>query len=273
LWNHHAYEGMMMKTKRLPTLFIGHGSPMNAIEQNDFTRRLSALAHEIEKPKAILCISAHWLTTGTWVTAMEIPKTIHDFYGFPPELSQIQYPASGDPAIAELIAQTITTPPVSLDKESWGLDHGTWSVLKHMYPKADVPVLQLSIDMSEPGSYHFELGKKLRFLRDKDVLIVGSGNIVHHLRKILWDANAKPWEWAIEFDQWAKATLETRDFKALTEDYRKTESGRLSVPTTDHYLPLLYVLGASDEKDELIFEYEKLELGSLSMRSLSFGKT
>lgn len=257
---------------RMPTLFIGHGSPMNALEDNRFTQRLASWGQELPRPKAILCVSAHWLSAGTWVTHMEKPRTIHDFYGFPQALFNINYPAPGDPQLAEKIQTLSERPKIQADDTSWGLDHGTWAVLCKMFPEADIPVLQLSIDMSEPPAFHFELGKTLRTLRDQGVLIVGSGNIVHNLRRIDWNNPQKGFDWAIEFDEWAKDRLLKRDFKALTQDFHKTQAGVLSIPTPDHYLPLLYVLGAADEADPLTFEYEGLEMGSLSMRCLSFGK-
>ena len=254
----------------MPALFLGHGSPMNAILDNAFTRRLNELGKEIERPDAILVISAHWMSEGSWITHMEKPKTIHDFYGFPKPLFDIQYPAPGRPEIAEAIQKEILDPKIQLDHEAWGLDHGTWSVLRHMYPEADIPVMQLSIYMTQPPEYHMKLGLELAKLREKGVLIVGSGNIVHNLRRIKWEENASPYEWALEFDEWSNEKLIKRDFKALQNDFLKTESGRLSVPTMEHYYPLLYVLGASTSKDELKFEYEEIQNGSISMRCLNF---
>lgn len=257
---------------RMPVVFLGHGSPMNAIEDNSFTRRLGALGQEIAKPTAILVVSAHWLSAGTWVTRMAQPKTIHDFYGFPQELFDVRYPASGDPELAKHIQTLSTRPKIQGDDSAWGLDHGTWSVLRKMYPDADVPVLQLSIDMSEPPAFHFELGRTLRSLRERGVLIIGSGNIVHNLRLIDWHQPQQGFDWAVEFDEWVKERLLQKDFKAVTEDFMKTTAGRLSVPTPDHYLPLMYVLGAADEKDDLNFEFEGCDMGSISMRCLSLGK-
>lgn len=266
----------MFKMKKqdlpMPTLFIGHGSPMNAIENNSFTKMLGVLGEELVRPEAILCISAHWMTEGTWITHMERPKTIHDFYGFPQPLFDIQYPAPGRPDIAEAIHKEIFHPHIHLESEAWGLDHGTWSVLKYMYPMADIPVMQLSLYMGQPPEYHFKLGQELAKLREKGVLILGSGNIVHNLRKLNWDNNATPHEWAIEFDEWAKDKILKRNFKNLQDDFLKTEAGRLAVPTMDHYYPLLYILGASLKKDELKFEYEEIQNASISMRALSFGR-
>lgn len=256
---------------KMPAIFIGHGSPMNAIEKNRFSESWLKTGQRIGKPSCILCVSAHWLSAGTWVTHMEKPKTIHDFYGFPPALHAVQYPAPGNPALAEHIQTLTQKPKIQLDDKAWGLDHGTWSVLNQMYPQADIPVIQLSIDMSEPPSFHLELGRALKSLREQGVLILGSGNIVHNLRMISWDLAGRGFDWATEFDQWSKERLIARDFKALSDEIYKTEAGRLSIPTPDHYLPLLYVLGASDEKDELRFETEGCDMGSISMRSLSFG--
>ncbi len=255
----------------MPTIFIGHGSPMNAIQNNAFTKTLITMAANLPQPKAILCISAHWLTEGTWVTGMQQPRTIHDFYGFPPELFDIQYPAPGSPEIASLVQSVVTDPSIQTDQEIWGLDHGTWSVLRHMYPNANVPVLQLSINHTRPFEFHYELGKQLRILREKEILIVGSGNIVHNLRKIKWEQNAEPYDWAVEFDQWVKDEIEKRNFSKLVMDQvTESKNGKLSIPTTEHYIPLLYVLGASNDKDSLHFDYDGIENASISMRSVRF---
>jgi len=257
--------------EKMPVLFIGHGSPMNAIADNQFTNTLSKLGQRIMKPKAILCISAHWMTEGSWVTGMEKPKTIHDFYGFPKELFDVQYPAPGSQRFANMIKDKVEDPQIHIDQDIWGIDHGSWSVLKHMYPEADVPVMQLSIYMSQPPEYHFKLGCELAKLRDQGILIVGSGNIVHNLRTMSWADDAKPLDWAIEFDEWAKDKIIKRDFLSLQKDISKTEAGRLSIPTPDHYYPLLYALGASNSNDEMHFEYEGIDNASISMRCVSFG--
>lgn len=254
---------------KMPLLFIGHGSPMNAIERNPFTLALNALGQKLPQPKAIICISAHWLTAGSWVTQMAHPKTNHDFYGFPPPLFAVQYPAPGAPELAHQLQQLIQKPLIHLDQH-WGLDHGTWSVMRHIYPQANIPIIQLSIDMAEAPRYHFALGNKLKELRQQGVLIIGSGNIVHNLRVLRWQAPS-PYPWAIEFDQQVKACLVQRDFAALQEQILFTEHGRLSVPTLDHYLPLLYILGAAELDEPLNFEFEDIQLGSISMRSFSFG--
>lgn len=257
------------KTDLMPSLFIGHGSPMNAIAENAYTASLEVLGKKLPKPDAILCISAHWMTKGTWITHMEKPKTIHDFYGFPKELFDVNYPAPGSPEKAEMIQANLSH--IQLDSHEWGLDHGTWAVLRKMYPLADIPVMQLSLDMSQPPEYHVKLGQELSQLREKGILILGSGNIVHNLRKIQWDEKAPAYEWAQEFNHWSKEKLLQRDFSALQNDFLKTEAGRLSVPTMDHYYPMLSILGTSSTKDELNFEYEEIQNSSISMMSFRFG--
>lgn len=242
---------------------------MNAIDDNPYTQMLTALSSRLPKPRAILVISAHWMTEGTWVTGMAHPKTIHDFYGFPKKLFDVRYPALGSPEIAKLIQNKFLDPKVHLDTEAWGLDHGTWSVLRHMYPKADIPVLQLSIYMAQPSEYHTKIGQELSQLRDEGILIIGSGNLVHNLRTIRWEPNAKPYDWAIEFDDWIKKKLEDRDFSPVLKDFHKTKAGKLSVPSMDHYYPLHYILGAASDTDKLNFEYEEIQNGSISMRSFS----
>ncbi len=258
---------MIPKNTKMPLLFIGHGSPMNALANNDYTQALNQIARLIPQPKAILCVSAHWLTTGTFVTSSAQPKIIYDFYGFPEALYKINYPAPGSEKIAALIQNCMSIPTIQSDKGSWGLDHGTWAVLKHIYPQADIPTLQLSIDATQPAAYHFELGQKLSELREHEILIIGSGNIVHNLGNFSWNENEPAFNWATEFDQWTREQLKTRNHRSLIEDYLNTNAGRLSVPTPDHYLPLLYVLGASYPEDNLKFIYEKIHHGSIAMRS------
>lgn len=265
------YWLQMKAQTRQPVLFIGHGSPMNAIEDNDYTRTVAALGKRLPRPEAVLCVSAHWLTEGTRVTGMAKPRTIHDFGGFPEALYQVSYPAPGSPALAALVRETVGGGEVSIDEGEWGLDHGAWSVLRHLYPKADVPVVQLGIDVGATARRHLNIGEKLRPLRDKGILILGSGNIVHNLRRISFDEGAEPASWAVEFDAWVKDRLEKRDFAALSGDLDAAPSGRLAVPTPDHYDPLLYVLGAADERDAMRFEFEGIQNGSISMRSVSFG--
>ena len=262
------------KSDRMPVLFVGHGSPMNAIEDNAFSQTLDKLGKELPRPTAVLAISAHWMTTGGTLVAEAVrPQTIHDFGGFPKALFDVQYPAPGSPETAKLVQQSVTQPMIHGDEGEWGLDHGTWAVLKHLYPQADVPVLQLSIDMSQPPEYHLKIGEQLAVLRDRGVLILGSGNIVHNLRVIRFAPGAQGYEWAHEFDEWSKARLNERDHHALAVDYHKTEAGRLSIPTMDHYLPLMYILGASNRKDDLRHEFEDIQLGSCSMRTVSFGRS
>ncbi len=243
---------------------------MNALEDNAFTKRLGEMRQLCPNPKAILCISAHWMTEGSWITAMKQPKTIHDFYGFPKPLFEIQYPAPGDPELADRICSLIEEPKLHPDKEIWGLDHGTWSVLRHVFPEAKIPVLQLSLYMAKPPEYHYQLGTQLRQLREEGVLIVGSGNVVHNLKEINWETHSPPYDWAVRYDTWIKEKLLTRDFSALTHDFLKSDDGRLSNPTMDHYYPLLYAIGASEEEDKLEFHFEEIHNASISMRTLSF---
>lgn len=257
-------------TPTMPTVFVGHGSPMNALAHNTYTETLKKWAEQNPQPKAILCISAHWQTTGTQITSSFKPRTIHDFYGFPEELFKVQYNAPGDPPLAFQIAELIQQPHISLDNGEWGFDHGTWSVLKHMYPKAEIPVLQMSLDVNKTPQQHFELGQKLSFLRDHGVLIIGSGNIVHNLRQIKWQADAEAFDWAKNFDTWYKNNLKKKDFTPLIENFQSTEGGRQSVPTTEHYLPSLYMLGASRPTDKLSLVYEEMQNASISMTSFSF---
>lgn len=258
-------------TDRMPVIFIGHGNPMNALRDTPFTRKLGELGKRLPRPKAILCVSAHWMTEGTWVTHMGRPRTIHDFYGFPQELFDVQYPAPGDPGTAERISKESSDPSIHPDNELWGLDHGTWSVLRHMYPAADVPVVQLSLNLIQGPEFHFALGEKLKYMRREGILIVGSGNIVHNLRRINFADDARPYDWAIEFDAWVKQRLQDGNCKAIVEDARDTEAGRLSIPTPEHWYPLLYTLGAADDGEQLRFEYEGIENASISMRCLSLG--
>lgn len=259
-----------MTAQRMPIFFIGHGSPMNALTHNPFTRSLERMAALCLRPRAVLCISAHWMTEGTWVTHMERPRTIHDFSGFPQELFDIRYPAPGSPETADLVRTTVVHSGIKADDEMWGLDHGAWLVLRHMYPEAHIPVVQLSLDMARPPEEHFRLGEQLRALREQGILIVGSGNIVHNLQLLRWEPEAQPFDWALEFDEWMKARIVQRDYLPLFGEFAASKAGQLSVPTPDHYLPVLYTLGASDEEDQLRFEYEGIEHASISMRTFSF---
>ena len=253
---------------KMPALFVGHGSPMNAIEENEFTRAWARVGDSVPRPSAILCVSAHWETQGTRVTAMEWPKTIHDFRGFPPSLFEITYPAPGSPELAHRIQETLGGSRVELDFD-WGLDHGTWSVLCWMFPSIDVPVVQLSLDQNLAPASHYELGKRLRSLRRKGVLIVGSGNMVHNLRMIAWQDVA--YDWALEFDDRLKQLILARDHESIVNYERLGEPAALAVPTSEHFLPLLYVLGLQDDDDEVEFFADKVTLGSISMRSVRLG--
>lgn len=253
---------------RMPALFIGHGAPTNALADNPYTKALTQLGKDLPRPKAILCVSAHWITPGSRILAVENPETIHDFGGFPPAMYKIQYPASGASVLARKTAEELRLPT----DETWGLDHGTWSVLVHMYPKADVPVFQLSLDQSKNFEENLGLGRKLESLREQGILILGSGNLTHNLGEINWEPNAEPVDWAVEFDAKAKQAIEKRDLKFLTtpEDWGKGLF-RKNHPTADHYLPLLYAIGSSTEKDKPSYPYEGFEYGSLSMRMVRFG--
>lgn len=252
---------------RMPAFFIGHGSPMNGIEDNEFSRSWATLGKSLTTPKAVLCISAHWLTEGTWVTAMEHPRTIHDFYGFPQELFNVQYPAPGNLAVAKETASTITKTTVGLDHE-WGLDHGTWSVVRQMFPDANIPVLQLSIDFSKPAQYHYDLGKELSALRNKGILIMGSGNMVHNLRMLNWRQPEAGFDWAIEMNEMFKSLIGKDDHDALIDYPSLGNAAKLSIPTPDHYFPLIYTLGLKDKKESVEFFNDKLAMGSVSMTSL-----
>ncbi len=249
----------------MPVLFVGHGNPMNAIELNEYHRSWKKLGKDLPKPKAILCISAHWLTKGTWVTAMERPRTIHDFGGFPDELFAVKYPAPGSPEFAKETQKLIAKTKVQPDLE-WGLDHGTWSVLLPMYPEAGIPVFQMSIDYSKPPQYHYELAKELSSLREKGVLIIGSGNIVHNLGMIDW--SGKAYDWTIEFDSKIKDFIDGRDHQSIIHYEKLGKIAQLAVPTNDHYLPLLYSLALQEKNEYVSYFNEKYEMGSLSMRSL-----
>lgn len=254
----------------LPTLFLGHGSPMNAIEDNAFTRFLAEAPKLFTRPKVILVISAHWETRGVKVLKVEKPKTIHDFGGFPQALFDIQYPAPGDPAASERIVELLKKHEAEATS-SWGLDHGTWSVLKHMVPVADIPVLQLSLNQNMSFEQHLSLARDLRKLREEGVLIVGSGNITHNLRRVVWDEKAQALDWAIEFDELVKKALVERNDSFLLKKEGNSSLWNTAHPSLEHYLPLLYAYGASDKKENTTFIYEGMQLGSLSMRSVMFG--
>lgn len=258
---------------KMPVLFIGHGSPMNGIEDNAFSKTWAKLGAEIPKPKAVLVVSAHWLTNGTHITAMEAPKTIHDFGGFPQALFDVQYPAPGNPELALETSKLITSTSVGLDHD-WGLDHGTWTVVRHMYPDADIPVLQLSIDYSKPPQYHYDLAKELAALRKKGVLIIGSGNMVHNLRMVAWDKLNEPefgYDWAKEINQVFKDKIVEGDVKSLIHYEKLGSAAKLAIPTPDHYYPLLYSLGLQDKNDSINFFNDKAVGGSLTMTSVKIG--
>ena len=258
---------------KMPVLFIGHGSPMNGIEDNAFSKTWAKLGAEIPKPKAVLVVSAHWLTKGTHITAMEAPKTIHDFGGFPQALFDVQYPAPGSPELALETSKLIASTSVGLDHD-WGLDHGTWTVVRHMYPNADIPVLQLSIDYSKPPLYHYDLAKELAALRKKGVLIIGSGNMVHNLRMVAWDKLDEPefgYDWAQEINQIFKEKIVAGDVQSLIHYERLGSAAQLAIPTPDHYYPLLYTLGLQDKTDTIDFFNDKAVGGSLTMTSVRIG--
>ncbi len=266
-------DGLGEQDRVMPVLFIGHGSPMNGIEDNAFSERWAQMGKEIPAPAAVLVISAHWLTRGTHVTAMEHPRTIHDFGGFPPALHAVQYPAPGDPALAKTTQQLITKTEVGLDHE-WGLDHGTWSVVRRMYPEANIPVLQLSIDYHQPPQYHYELGKELAALRKKGVLIIGSGNMVHNLRMVAWDRMDRPeygYDWCIEMNALFKKHILDGNHQALIDYEKLSKSAKLAIPTPDHYFPLLYTLALQTSQEQPVLFNDKELLGSLTMTSVKIG--
>lgn len=254
-------------SENMPVIFIGHGSPMNAIEDNEFSRNWKIIASYIPRPKAILCVSAHWVTDGSYVTSSEDPKTIHDFYGFPEALYKVSYKAKGSSGLAAEVSKLTKTAGVKLDNER-GLDHGTWSVLRQMYPEADIPVIQLSLNSGLSPAEHYEIGKELGVLRKKGVLIIGSGNIVHNLMAADPDMY-DPYPWAVEFDDFVKESILVKDHKALV-NYLKNVVALKAHPTDEHYLPLLYVIGAAGD-DKAQFANESFSMGSLSMRCVIFG--
>ena len=256
-------------TPKMPVLFLGHGSPMNAIADNQFVQGFKKVAKQIPEPKAILCVSAHWETRGTKVTAMDMPRTIHDFGGFPKELYEVQYPAPGNPILADETAKVLAPIAVDMDYE-WGLDHGAWSVIKHLYPKANIPTIQLSLDYNRSPKAHFELAKQLEVLRHKGVLIVGSGNIVHNLRRLNFGKNAV-YDWAIEARHIINQHLMDRDFYRLF-NYHNNTALQLAIPTPEHFLPLLYSLAVCNAKSDNISLFnDEVVMGSISMTSLFIG--
>lgn len=261
------------KTEKMPVLFLGHGSPMNAIEENQFVRGFREISKKIPTPNAILCISAHWFTKGTFVTSGEIQKTIHDFYGFPPELFAVQYPAKGNPELAKETVELLSPNPI-IETDSWGLDHGAWSVIRHLYPEANIPVIQMSIDYTKSAQYHFELAEKLSKLRDKGILIIGSGNIIHNLRLIDWrniNTVGAGWDWAIEARAKTNEWILDGNYQNLINFEKQGTALQNAVPTPDHYLPLIYTLGLKKKTEEISLFNDELIGGSLSMTSVRIG--
>jgi 4,5-DOPA dioxygenase extradiol len=258
-------------TTTMPAIFFGHGNPLNALQENSFTQAWAGIGRALPRPKAIVSISAHWYLPATLVTSMKKPRTIHDFGGFPRELYEVTYPAPGDPALAARV-QKLLAPVVVEQDEQWGLDHGTWSVLVHVYPEADIPVIQLSIDETQPAAFHFEMGQRLAPLRDEGILILGSGNLVHNLHAFAWGRHpVEPFDWLIRFEKQARALMLENDPEPLIEYETLGRDAMLSAPTPDHYLPLLYVLGARREGDEVTFPVEGVDGGSISMLTVRIG--
>jgi 4,5-DOPA dioxygenase extradiol len=256
---------------RTPAIFLGHGNPMNALASNQYTRAWASVGASIEKPRAILMISAHWFMPGVAVTAMERPRTIHDFGGFPPELYRVTYPAPGDPLLAARVAELLG-PTTRLDTE-WGLDHGTWSVLCHVYPDADVPIVQLCIDETQPPQFHYDLGRRLAPLRDEGILILGSGNVVHNLHAYAWGKHpAQAFDWAARFGQRVRDLLGAFDHQPLIDYESLGNDALMSIPTPDHYLPLLYVIATQRDDERVTFPVDGVDGGSISMLSVSIGR-
>ncbi|MGC8479990.1 MAG: 4,5-DOPA dioxygenase extradiol [Acidimicrobiales bacterium] len=263
-----------MNSSPIPAVFVGHGSPMNAVEDNPWAPKWRALGQQLGEVRGIVCISAHWYTNGTGVTAVSTPRTIHDFSGFPTELYQVQYPAPGSPDLATRVAQVLAPLDVVLDVE-WGLDHGTWSVLVHMFPDASIPVIQLSIDATQPGAFHYDLGRRLEVLRHEGILVLGSGNIVHNLRATFTapgGLSAAPFDWTRRFDATVRTLIEAREDKSLAHYDELGDDARLSIPTPDHYLPFLYCLGARREDEVVQYPADGFQGAGLSMLAIAFGE-
>jgi 4,5-DOPA dioxygenase extradiol len=258
-------------TQPMPAIFFGHGNPMNALQRNAYTEGWAVIGAGLPRPKAVLCVSAHWYVDRTLVTAMPAPRTIHDFGGFPKQLYEVSYPAPGDPGLAARVVELLA--PVSArGDDGWGLDHGTWSVLCHVFPQADVPVVQLSLDATQPPAFHYALGKKLAALRDEGVLIVGSGNVVHNLRTLKMGAERAPYEWAERFNQHVRSHLLEGDHPSLVHYEVLGDAARQSVPTPDHYLPLLYIIALQRDDEKISIPVDGLEVGSISMLSAVVGE-
>ena len=262
----------MSNTGKMPVLFLGHGSPMNAIEENEFVSTFRKLGQELIRPNAILCISAHWETNGTYVTTMQNPRTIHDFGGFPQALFDVQYPAPGSPELATETKHIINKTAVGLD-DKWGLDHGAWSVIKHLYPKADIPVIQMSIDYTKSAKYHYELAKEINSLRNKGVLIIGSGNMVHNLRKVAWDRLNEEfaYSWTFEANEKMKSFILNGDHQSLIDFKSQGKAFDLAIPTPEHYMPLLYALALKEENETIELFNDKPVGGALTMTSVKIG--
>ncbi|REA62849.1 4,5-DOPA dioxygenase extradiol [Dyadobacter luteus] len=270
----HFTNSLPEQPQLMPVLFIGHGSPMNGIEDTEFSRRWTQMAKEIPTPTAVLVVSAHWFTQGTKITAMDFPRTIHDFSGFPPELFAVQYPAPGNPELARETVGLIHSAKVELNHD-WGLDHGTWTVVRHMYPEAKIPVLQLSIDYSKGAQYHYDLAKGLLALRKKGVLIIGSGNMVHNLRMVAWnrlnDVQGYGYDWALDLNDKFKSLIAEHDHKALIHYSQLGREAMMAIPTPEHYLPLMYTLGLQSGKEDISFFNDQAVGGSLTMTSVKIG--
>lgn len=265
---------MTNRFQRMPAIFFGHGNPMYAIEPNRYTDAWRSLGESIPRPKAILSVSAHWYIRGAAVTAMSHPRTIHDFGGFPQALFEVQYPAPGSPELARHVQQLLAPVDVHLDEsetQGWGLDHGTWSVLKYAFPEADIPVVQLSIDATQSPEWHYGLAQRLTPLRDEGVLIIGSGNIVHNLRRLTWADDTPPYDWAQRFSDWVRSHLLAGNHRQLINYLAEGEDARLSVPTPDHYLPLLYVIAQQQAGEAVGFPVEGIEMGAIDMRAVVVG--
>jgi len=268
--SNHRAEGQ--RRERFPSVFFGHGSPMNALQDNRYSTAWRQFGERNRTPRAILAISAHWYISGTAVTINAAPRTIHDFGGFPKELYEVQYPAAGDPQLAHRVQELLSPFEVALDA-SWGLDHGTWSVLRHVYPAADIPIVQLSIDASRPPAFHHEIGRALAPLRSEDILIVGSGNVVHNLKHYDWSGNAnREYDWSGRFEQQVKELIVEASHDALIDYKRLGTDATLSIPTLEHFLPLLYVLGTRAGDDTVTFPVEGIEGGSISMLSVELNQ-
>lgn len=256
---------------KMPVLFVGHGNPMNAIEENEFTKTWNRIGISIPTPQAIICISAHWETRGTQITAMSQPRTIHDFGGFPRELFEVEYPAPGNPALAEELKKQLEQTAIELDYSDWGLDHGTWSVVKHIYPKANIPIIQISLNRNQSPKQHYEFAKNLAYLRKKGILIIGSGNIVHNLRRVDWQNQNSGFDWAQEANQQMKSWITDGNHQALIDYQKQGTTFDLAIPTPEHYLPLLYALALQNNSDKISFFNDELVMGSLSMTSVMIG--